>query len=104
MSELTREVRAELERLLAGCPSCRYDEAEGDVENHCSLCQFRITAWVYGHGPALLAAARRAELLEEVLLLVDHAFASGDQDGAVRQVALNRVHAAVDAAGERGGA
>jgi hypothetical protein len=36
-----------IEKLISGCSSCEYDEAEGDLINHCEKCRAELMRFMF---------------------------------------------------------
>lgn len=43
----TSDLAIQLHNALKGCTGCEWDEAEGDLVDHCAKCQRRVTTLAY---------------------------------------------------------
>lgn len=52
-------VREELRKILEGCSRCDFDEAEGELVNHCDACCRKVTRFCYLNFHKIGARRRR---------------------------------------------
>lgn len=50
---LSKKAVRVLSNILEGCHRCEFDEAEGDIVDHCADCCRRGMAWAYQHWMSL---------------------------------------------------